>query len=86
MGRGWTFVPRYFFAVRWPKREHDDPTGTLFPSDSDARQYADRIIRELKQDRGYDDPRLALIMKDADGKIIVSIPFQKVLQKSSGSE
>jgi len=53
----------YFFVIQWPDREHDDPDGTLFPSDRAARKYADRIIRELKSAEGYDDPGLTMIVK-----------------------
>ncbi len=36
--------------------------------------YAERIIRELKEAGGYDDPGL-MIVKDDTGKVIHSIPF-----------
>jgi hypothetical protein len=75
MGKDETDVAeRYFFVIRWPDRNDDDGEGTLFLSRSAARAYAERIIRELKEAGGYDDPGL-MIVKDDTGKVIHSIPF-----------
>ena len=66
---------RYFFILQWPDHQHDDPHGTDFPNDKAAQNYAKRIVRELKQAGGYDDPNLKMIVKDADGDVVHIIPF-----------
>jgi hypothetical protein len=68
-------MPRYHFIIRWPDREHGDPAGTQLADDTAARTYALRVIRELKEGGGYDDPELAMVVTDADGRAIFSIPF-----------
>ena len=66
---------RYFFVLQWTDRQHDDPHGTLLLSDADAVAYAYRIVRELKEAGGYDDPDLKLIVKNANDDVIHIIPF-----------
>jgi len=68
-------MPRYYFIVRWPDREHSDPHGTELPDPAAADVYARRIIRELTEDGGYDDPDLLMVVRDAAGKTIHSLPF-----------
>lgn len=66
---------RYFFSLQWADRLHDDLDGTPLPSDADALAYAKRIIRELKEAGGYDDPGIKMIVKNTNGKVLCSIPF-----------
>jgi len=66
---------RYFFILRWPDREHDDPDGTPLPNKEAALAYAERIVRELKEAGGYDDPDLMMIVQDSAGETIFSIAF-----------
>lgn len=66
---------RYFFVIQWPDRQYDDRRGTLFSSGIAAVEYAQRIIRELKETGGYDDPDLKMIIKNEVGDIIHVIPF-----------
>ena len=40
-------VPQYFFVIRW--EEYDDPFGTSFPSDADARDYAHPSFENSKR-------------------------------------
>jgi hypothetical protein len=68
-------MPRYYFILQWDSREHDDPHGTALPNDQAARDYAERIIRELKEAGGYDDEDLAMVVKNAADRIVFSIPF-----------
>ena len=49
---------RYFFSVRWPDHEDDDTNGTLLSDEAAALGYADRLVRELKEGGGYNDPGL----------------------------
>lgn len=66
---------RYFFVIRWPDHDDDDAEGTLFLARSAARAYAERIVRELKEAGGYDEPGLMMIVKDDSGNVIYAIPF-----------
>jgi hypothetical protein len=54
---------------------HDDRRGTLLPNDDAALTYAKRIVRELKESGGYDNPDLKMIVKNSDGEVIHLIPF-----------
>jgi len=45
------------------------------PNDEEAKEYALRIIRELKGAGGFDDPDLKMIVKNSSGKLIHLIPF-----------
>jgi hypothetical protein len=66
-------MPRYFFVLRWPDKQHDDREGTQLPS---ARRPAlTPIIRELKEGGGYDDPALTTVVRDSSGKILLTIPL-----------
>ena len=42
-------VQRYFFGVRWSDHEDDDPKGVPLSDNAAALNYADRLIRELKE-------------------------------------
>lgn len=68
-------MSRYFFIVRWPDRQHGDAEGTSLESDQQALHYAKRIIGELKEAGGYDDQRLSMIVRNAMGDVVFSIPF-----------
>lgn len=65
----------YYFDVQCYGEEHDDRGGMLMPNDEAALAYAHRIIRELRQAGGYDDPALSLIVRNCAGKTVYSIPF-----------
>ena len=54
---------------------HDD--GTLLADERAARKYALRIISELIDGGGYDDPGLSMIVKDEAERQIFAIPFSK---------
>ena len=59
-------LQRYFFIIRFSDgREHGDYEGTVLANDGAAREYAVRIISELIDGGGYDDPGLSMIVKDA---------------------
>ncbi len=68
-------MPRYYFILQWGNREHDDPHGTALPSDQAARDYAERIIGELKEAGGYNDDDLTMVVKNAADRKVFSIPF-----------
>ncbi len=65
----------YYFDVRGYGDRNEDRGGTLMPNDGAALTYARRIIRELRQAGGYDDPALTMIVRNSAGKTVYSIPF-----------
>jgi hypothetical protein len=69
--------PRFFFVLQWsePEVENDDPHGTPLPNDAAAKAYAHRIVHELKEAGGYDDPDLKMVDKNSAGDVIHSISF-----------
>jgi hypothetical protein len=66
---------RYFFGLRWSDHEDDDANGTLLSDDAAALNYADRLIRQLKDAGGYSDPNLMVIVRDGMKRVVLSIPF-----------
>jgi len=71
-------VPRYFFNVEGPGHGGgvgDDPFGSEFPTDASAFDCAKRIIRELKNAGGYEDPGLTMVVKLESGTTVFAIPF-----------
>ena len=68
-------VLRCFFSVRWPDHEDDDTNGTLLSDEAAALGYADRLVRELKEGGGYNDPELMVIVRDGTQRVVLSIPF-----------
>jgi hypothetical protein len=71
-------LQRYFFIFRFSDgREHGDDEGTVLANDGAAREYAVRIISELIDGGGYDDPGLSMIVKDAAERQILAIPFSQ---------
>ena len=68
-------VRRYYFGLRWPGHEDDDANGMLLSDDAAALNYADRLIRQLKDAGGYSDPNLTVIVRDGMKRVVLSIPF-----------
>jgi hypothetical protein len=69
-------MPRYYFIIRKPNEtDHDDPGGTDLPCDTDALDYANRIIHELKQGGGYGERSTAMIVKTDASRVVFIIPF-----------
>jgi hypothetical protein len=69
-------MPRYHFHIRWTDRKNDDETGMLLADDAAARDYAERVIREIKEADGY-DPGLTMVVEKS-GVALFAIPFQSV--------
>jgi len=67
----------YYFDIRGYGDRNDDRGGMLMPNDEAALAYARRIIGELRQAGGYNDPALTMIVRNAAGKTVYSIPFQQ---------
>ena len=68
-------MPRYYFNLEGESLDDDDRSGTLFSNDSAARDYAARIVGELQDAGGYDGADLTMVVKDAGGRTIFSVPF-----------
>ena len=68
-------VQRYFFGLRWLDHEDDDANGMLLSDDAAALNYADRLIRQLKDARGYSDPNLMVIVRGGMKQVVLSLPF-----------
>jgi hypothetical protein len=71
-------MPRYFFDLRFPDRTDDEEGGAVFTGDGAAVIYANRIIGELKEAGGYDEPGLLMIVRKEASQKEISIPFQAV--------
>jgi hypothetical protein len=69
-------VPRYFFTTRGRDRLKHDPHGMSLPDVAAALSNAERKIRELRKESGYNnDPTLMMIVKDEAGHTVLSLPF-----------
>jgi hypothetical protein len=68
-------MPQYFFDVRsieWG--DYCDPDGITLADEKAAITYAERMIRELKADEGYDAPDLRMLVKDESQRTVVTLP------------
>ena len=70
-------MPRYHFVVtrRDSVREYGNTEGTILQDEEEARRFAARIIRELKQAGEHDDPELCMVVKDAEGREVFTLSF-----------
>lgn len=67
-------MPWYYFLVEMPDYTYDDPDGTRLPNDAAAKDYARRVVRELKE-TGFGSADALLHIRDEGGQTIQSIPF-----------
>jgi len=66
----------YFFTIRGRDRFKDDSHGTNLPDIAAALSNAERKIRELRKESGYNnDTTLMMIVKDDAGHTVLSLPF-----------
>ena len=68
-------MPQYFFDVRSHELHYCDPDGIALADDHAAIAYAERMIRELKEDEGYEAPDLKMFVKDESRRAIIIIRF-----------
>jgi hypothetical protein len=64
---------RYFYVVQGPEQAEDKLDVTL--PDQAAQEYADRIIRLLKEADGYDQHGLVMVVRNNAGQTVFSAPF-----------
>jgi hypothetical protein len=68
-------VPRYFFIIQSENVViEDDPHGSILPDTAAALSYAERTIRELRGEGGYNELRI-MIVKDESKQTVLSLPF-----------
>jgi len=69
-------VRRHFFSIRWSNHEDDDQHATPLPDEVAALDYANRIIRELKEGGGCNDPPIddGREKRDAQNGAVIAIP------------
>ena len=68
-------MPRYFFIIQGETVViEDDPHGRILPDTRAALSYAERTIRELR-DEGGDNELLIMIVKDESNQTVLSLPF-----------
>jgi hypothetical protein len=69
-------VPRYFFTIQGPNNLiEEDHRGTVLPDTAAARSFAERTIKELRNESGFDDPLPMMIVRDDNNRTILSLPF-----------
>ncbi len=58
-------MPRYFFTIHASNGHlEDDRISEALPDLTAALAHAERMIRELQKEGGYDDPGLNMLVKD----------------------
>lgn len=68
-------VPRYFFILCGSNGDiSTDHRGVVLPDVQAARLHADRMIKKLREQSGYDDPSLTIQVKDEAGQTILFLP------------
>jgi len=77
-------MPQYYFDVWSPEWDYRDPDGIKLADDDAATAYAERIIRELKADEGYDASDLQMLVKDKSQHVMFAIPFNSTNVKLLG--
>jgi len=63
----------YFFEIQTPDKAED--CVEVAASDLAAREYANRIIRLLKEVDGYDEHGLIMVVRDHAGHTLCSTAF-----------
>jgi len=74
-------MPRYYFVLHGPDGEiHDDHDGTELADKTQAFAYAERIVGELKEAGGYEEPGWAMYIRSGSDDEIALLPFGYVFQ------
>jgi len=58
--------------------------GITLADDEAAIAYAERMVRELKENEGYDAPDLQMFVKNESRRRIVTIPFDPTEVRTLG--
>jgi hypothetical protein len=78
-------LTRYFFIVQTPRERYDDEAGTSLADDQSARTYAEAFIEELKAESPSDSRGWVMIVEDAGGRLVCSIPFSATQDEGGGT-
>jgi hypothetical protein len=70
-------MPRYHFAVLNTSSRHEDQEGTELPDDAAAREYAIRVIRELRRGEGDNWKGWVLEVTQGD-RLVWQLPFEAI--------
>ena len=69
-------MPRYFFTIHASNGHlEDDRISEALPDLTAALAHAERMIRELQKEGGYDDPGLNMLVKDKSHRTVLFLPF-----------
>jgi hypothetical protein len=85
-GRCGVTMHRYFFVIKNGSIEGNDQDGTPLQDDEGARNYANRIVRELKEGGSYDEGNWTLIVFADGGRQVCSVRFATVSVSQSGAQ
>jgi hypothetical protein len=67
-------MPRYYFTIRSVDQEYEDVRCAVLQDVDAALNYACHLVRELSFS-GYDDPGLAVNVRNERREIVLSVPF-----------
>jgi len=69
-------MPRYFFEIQASNGgRKDDLIGKMFPDIMAALADAERMIRQLQNENGHDEPGLSMLVKDDAQRTVLFLPF-----------
>ena len=66
---------QYYFIIHRVGISNRDWQSVWLPDSEAAIAYALQVVRELKEDGGYEDPDLYISIEDWNGRVIFSLPF-----------
>jgi hypothetical protein len=69
-----SMAARYFFIVQTPSQRCDDEAGVWLPDDQCALAHAEALIQDLKSDGKYDFRDWLMLVQDAGGRTVYSMP------------
>ena len=68
-------MPRYYFTLRSFEHEHTDERNAVLEDVAAALDYACSMVRELSVKEGYNDPELAVSVRNEMREMVLSVPF-----------
>jgi hypothetical protein len=68
-------MPQYCFTIRSFEHQYTDERNAVLEDVAAALDYACRMVREFILKEGYNDPGLAVSVRNEMGEIILSVPL-----------
>lgn len=65
----------YFIAKRANQNDDIDPRAVILPDDAAALRFAERMIAELRKEKGYFNSIGYVTVKNEKKEVILSVPF-----------